>query len=63
MNASLITFEGSQHTVVFNGDRCVDTTVVAAFAVGFVSLITPCVLPHVPGYQSAGKRHNQTDKK
>ncbi|KRE28609.1 hydrolase [Mycobacterium sp. Soil538] len=28
MNASLITFEGSQHTVVFNGDQCVDTSVV-----------------------------------
>ena len=28
MNASLITFEGSQHTVVFNGDQCIDTSVV-----------------------------------
>ncbi len=28
MNASLITFEGRQHTVVFNGDQCVDTAVV-----------------------------------
>jgi pimeloyl-ACP methyl ester carboxylesterase len=28
MGASLITFEGSQHTVVFNGDQCVDTSVV-----------------------------------
>ena len=28
MGASLVTFEGSQHTVVFNGDQCVDTTVV-----------------------------------
>jgi cytochrome c-type biogenesis protein len=28
----------------------VDTTVVAAFAVGFVSFISPCVLPLVPGY-------------
>ena len=26
----------------------VDTTVVAAFAVGFVSFISPCVLPLVP---------------
>jgi cytochrome c-type biogenesis protein len=31
----------------------VDTTVVAAFAVGFVSFISPCVLPLVPGYLSA----------
>ena len=28
MDASLITFEGIQHTVVFNGDACVDTAVV-----------------------------------
>lgn len=28
MGASLITFEGTQHTVVFNGDACVDTAVV-----------------------------------
>ncbi len=30
-----------------------DTTVVAAFAVGFISFISPCVLPLVPGYLSA----------
>lgn len=30
-----------------------NTTVVAAFAVGFVSFISPCVLPLVPGYLSA----------
>jgi cytochrome c-type biogenesis protein len=30
-----------------------DTTVVAAFAVGFVSFLSPCVLPLVPGYLSA----------
>jgi cytochrome c-type biogenesis protein len=30
----------------------VDTTVLAAFAVGFVSFISPCVLPLVPGYLS-----------
>jgi cytochrome c-type biogenesis protein len=30
----------------------VDTTVIAAFAVGFVSFISPCVLPLVPGYLS-----------
>lgn len=28
MRAPLITFEGTQHTVVFNGDACVDTAVV-----------------------------------
>ncbi len=28
MEASLISFEGSQHTVVFNGDACVDTAIV-----------------------------------
>jgi cytochrome c-type biogenesis protein len=33
--------------------NAVDTTVVAAFAVGFVSFISPCVLPLVPGYLSA----------
>ncbi len=30
-----------------------DATVVTAFAVGFVSFISPCVLPLVPGYLSA----------
>ena len=30
----------------------VDTTVFAAFAVGFLSFISPCVLPLVPGYLS-----------
>lgn len=30
-----------------------DTTAVAAFAVGFVSFLSPCVLPLVPGYLSA----------
>jgi cytochrome c-type biogenesis protein len=30
----------------------VDTTVIAAFAVGFVSFVSPCVLPLVPGYLS-----------
>jgi pimeloyl-ACP methyl ester carboxylesterase len=29
MGASLITFDGTQHTVVFNGDQCVDSAVVA----------------------------------
>ncbi|MDQ4049013.1 MAG: cytochrome c biogenesis protein CcdA [Actinomycetota bacterium] len=31
----------------------VDTTVAAAFAVGFISFVSPCVLPLVPGYLSA----------
>jgi len=30
----------------------VDTTIVAAFVVGFISFISPCVLPLVPGYLS-----------
>jgi cytochrome c-type biogenesis protein len=30
----------------------VDTTVIAAFAVGFISFVSPCVLPLVPGYLS-----------
>ena len=31
----------------------VDTTLIAAFAVGFISFVSPCVLPLVPGYLSA----------
>ncbi|MEO3761482.1 alpha/beta hydrolase [Mycobacterium sp. B14F4] len=31
MGAPLITFDGTQHTVVFNGDACVDTAVVNYF--------------------------------
>jgi pimeloyl-ACP methyl ester carboxylesterase len=31
MGAALITFDGTQHTVVFNGDQCVDTAVVSFF--------------------------------
>jgi cytochrome c-type biogenesis protein len=30
----------------------VDATIFAAFAVGFISFISPCVLPLVPGYLS-----------
>lgn len=30
-----------------------DTTVIAAFAVGFASFVSPCVLPLVPGYLAA----------
>ena len=35
------------------GADSVDTTVFAAFGVGMVSFISPCVLPLVPGYLSA----------
>lgn len=31
LQAPLVTFDGSQHTVVFNGDACVDTAVLAFF--------------------------------
>jgi len=41
----------------------VDTTVVAAFAVGFVSFISPCVLPLVPGYLSAVSGVSLTEMK
>ena len=30
----------------------VDATIFAAFAVGFISFVSPCVLPLVPGYLS-----------
>ncbi len=39
----------------------VDTTIFAAFAVGFVSFISPCVLPLVPGYLSAVSGVSVTD--
>jgi cytochrome c-type biogenesis protein len=38
-----------------------DPTVIAAFAVGFVSFISPCVLPLVPGYLSAVSGVSLTD--
>jgi cytochrome c-type biogenesis protein len=41
----------------------VDTTVLAAFAVGFISFISPCVLPLVPGYLSAVSGVSLTDIK
>ena len=41
--------------------RTADTTVIAAFAVGFVSFISPCVLPLVPGYLSAVSGVSLTD--
>ena len=34
-------------------DGSVDTTIFAAFGVGFLSFVSPCVLPLVPGYLSA----------
>jgi cytochrome c-type biogenesis protein len=40
-------------TALLAASNGVNTTVVAAFAVGFVSFISPCVLPLVPGYLSA----------
>ena len=40
-----------------------DTTVLAAFAVGFVSFISPCVLPLVPGYLSAVSGYTLADMK
>ncbi len=36
LGAPLITFEGTQHTVVFNGDQCVDNAVVGYFVYGVV---------------------------
>jgi cytochrome c-type biogenesis protein len=46
--------------VIFAAET-VDTTVFAAFAVGFVSFISPCVLPMVPGYLSAVSGVSLTD--
>jgi cytochrome c-type biogenesis protein len=40
-----------------------DTTVIAAFAVGFISFISPCVLPLVPGYLSAVSGYTLADMK
>jgi cytochrome c-type biogenesis protein len=40
-------------TIVLAAAAQADTTVIAAFAVGFVSFVSPCVLPLVPGYLSA----------
>ena len=30
----------------------IDATVITAFGVGFISFVSPCVLPLVPGYLS-----------
>jgi TAP-like protein len=34
LGAPLITYDGTQHTAVFNGDQCVDTAVVRYFVAG-----------------------------
>ena len=39
--------------MILLGADSVDTTVFAAFGVGIVSFLSPCVLPLVPGYLSA----------
>jgi cytochrome c-type biogenesis protein len=39
--------------VILAASSQADTTVIAAFAVGLVSFVSPCVLPLVPGYLSA----------
>ena len=36
LGAPLITYEGTQHTAVFNGIECIDTAVVAYFVDGVV---------------------------
>jgi cytochrome c-type biogenesis protein len=41
------------HILAAATDNSVDTTVFAAFGVGFLSFVSPCVLPLVPGYLSA----------
>ena len=38
--------------VIVIAQESVDATVFAAFAVGFISFVSPCVLPLVPGYLS-----------
>lgn len=41
------------HLLAAANGNPVDTTVFAAFGVGFLSFVSPCVLPLVPGYLSA----------
>ena len=41
------------HLFASSGSSGVDTTIFAAFGVGFLSFVSPCVLPLVPGYLSA----------
>ena len=38
--------------MILIAQESVDATVFAAFAVGFISFVSPCVLPLVPGYLS-----------
>jgi cytochrome c-type biogenesis protein len=38
--------------VIVIAQESVDATIFAAFAVGFISFVSPCVLPLVPGYLS-----------
>src|SRR5205809_2308411 len=41
------------HVLAAATDNGVNTTIFAAFGVGFLSFVSPCVLPLVPGYLSA----------
>jgi cytochrome c-type biogenesis protein len=41
------------HLLAATSGSDVDTTIFAAFGVGFLSFVSPCVLPLVPGYLSA----------
>src|SRR3954469_17879381 len=41
------------HVLAAASGNSVDTTVFAAFGVGLLSFVSPCVLPLVPGYLSA----------
>jgi cytochrome c-type biogenesis protein len=41
------------HLLAATSGNSVDTTIFAAFGVGFLSFVSPCVLPLVPGYLSA----------
>lgn len=41
------------HLLAASTSSSVDTTIFAAFGVGFLSFVSPCVLPLVPGYLSA----------
>ena len=43
---------GALRPVIVIAQESVDATIFAAFAVGFISFVSPCVLPLVPGYLS-----------
>jgi cytochrome c-type biogenesis protein len=49
------------HLLAATSGNSVDTTVFAAFGVGFLSFVSPCVLPLVPGYLSAVSGVSITD--